>query len=255
MARIENLHEFKLRTEWFSKDSLHFNDGKFAVNRNLRAKVNEDGSLSNRGNISGDPYGEKYCGNTVVFLLDEETEDRLAEIQDRLYANCESIFAERLDKSTFHMTLHDLKSGVPSPELFAQVEKSEKLVKPLIGQIKSAGVVRIKMVASYLFNMGNTSVVLGLAPADEENCRKLMTLYELIQDIESVHLPYQLTPHITMAYYKPLTFEKDQLDGLQQVIRDVNREIRMLRPMEIELTTERLVYQTFTDMNHYCTVE
>ena len=160
-----------------------------------------------------------------------------------------------MDKSTFHMTLHDLKSGIPSPELLEQIAGSEKAARPVLRAIKTNGVVKIRMKASYLFNMGNTSMVLGLAPVDEENCERLMTLYDLFQRDESIRLPYRLTPHITMAYYRTGNFEESSLDGLRQVIDEVNREISLVRPIEVELSTEQLVYQTFTDMNHYRTVE
>lgn len=255
MERIETLQEFKLRTEWFSKDSLHIADGRFSTNGKLGTKVNPDGTLTNPDNPEGDWCKEKYCGNTLVFLLDEDTKVRLGEIQDKLYAAAGHVLAEPLDKSTFHMTLHDLKSGIPSPELLEQIAGSEKAARPVLRAIKTNGVVKIRMKASYLFNMGNTSMVLGLAPVDEENCERLMTLYDLFQRDESIRLPYRLTPHVTMGYYRMGSFEESSLDGLRQVIDEVNREISLVRPIEVELSTEQLVYQTFTDMNHYRTVE
>lgn len=239
MARIESLQEFKLRTEWFSGDSLHYNDGRFITNGNLRSKVDEEGRL------------KPFAGNTIVFWLEEDCGERLTGIQAQLYARCGHVLAEPLHPSTFHMTLHDLKSGVPGPELSEQVERSEAAVRPLLDGIKENGVARINMRAEYLFNMMNTSVVIGLAPADEENCDRLMTLYELFQKVEMVRLPYQLTPHITLGYFKPGVYTEKELGGLRTAIRDVNRELRQLNPLEIELSTERLDYLQFTDMNHY----
>ncbi|MBQ8815576.1 MAG: hypothetical protein IJZ85_13900 [Lachnospiraceae bacterium] len=239
MARIENLHEFKLRTEWFSKDSLHFNEGRFMTNGSLKDKVDEEGRLK--------PFG----GNTIIFWLDEDCRERLADIQAQLYTCCGHLLAVPLHPSEFHMTLHDLKSGAPGPELTTQVEKSGKAVMPLLEGIKQNGIARIKMRAEYLFNMMNTSVVVGLSPVDEENCDRLMSLYELFQGIDMVRLPYQLTPHITMAYYRPGVYTEKELAGLKTAIRDVNRELRQLKPLEIELSTEQLEYQRFTDMNHY----
>lgn len=255
MERVETLQEFTLRTEWRAKDSLRIADGRFTANGNLGTKVNPDGTLTNPDNPEGDWYKEKYCGNTLVFLLDEETKARLGEIQDKLYAAAGHMLAEPLDKLTFHMTLHDLKSGVPSAELVEQMAASEKVARPLLRAIKTDGVAKIRMKASYLFNMGNTSMVLGLVPVDEENCERLMILYNLFQRDESIRLPYRLTPHVTMGYYRTGSFEESSLDGLKRVIDEVNREISLVRPIEVELSTEQLVYQTFTDMNHYYTVE
>lgn len=239
MARIENLHEFKLRTEWFSMDSLHLKDGRFITNGSLKDKVDEEGRLK--------PFG----GNTIIFWLDEDSRERLTDIQLQLYTRCGHLLAVPLHPSTFHMTLHDLRSGAPGPELTAQVEKSGKAVMALLDGIRENGVAQIKMRAEYLFNMMNTSVVVGLSPVDEENCTGLMALYELFQGIDMVRLPYQLTPHITMAYYRPGVYMEKELSGLKAAICDVNRELRYLKPLEIELSTEQLVYQRFTDMNHY----
>lgn len=254
MARIESLHEFRLRTEWFSGESIHYNNGEFMTNGELKRKVNEDGSLKTV-EIGADGSERPYGGNTVVFLLEGDYVERLVDIQSKLYQFCGNLLAEPLQPSTFHMTLHDLKNRFLTPGLAAQIQKSEAAVKPLLREIKGSGVVRIRMKATYLFNMNNSSVVLGLAPADEDNCYRLMRLYELFQNIESIRLPYQLTPHITMAYYKPGTYKEQELAGLRRAINEVNREVRQLKPLEIELNTEQLVYQTFTDMNHYVTAE
>ena len=254
MARIETLHEFKLRTEWFSKDSIHCNRGEFATNGDLKKKVNPDGSLKTF-ETGEDGSRRLYRGNTVVFLLDGDCRERLVDIQSKLYDYCGNLLAEPLNPSTFHTTLHDLKNGFLTPELEEQMAKSEAAAKPLLREIKASGVARIRMKVTYLFNMNNTSVVLGLAPADEDNCCRLMTLYELFQNIEAIRLPYQLTPHNTMAYYRPDIYKEEELKGLKRAIEEVNREVRQLKPLEVELNTERLVYQTFSDMNHYVTEE
>ena len=65
MARIENLHEFRLRTEWFSRESLHYNNGKFKTNGDLKRKVNQDGSLKTV-EIGEDGSERPYGGNTIV---------------------------------------------------------------------------------------------------------------------------------------------------------------------------------------------
>jgi hypothetical protein len=61
-----------------------------------------------------------------------------------------------------------------------------------------------------------------------------------------VHLGYALTPHITMAYFKPGTYSQEQVRRLSQALTEVD--------LEITLRPEDLVLQNFADMNHYETV-
>ena len=61
-----------------------------------------------------------------------------------------------------------------------------------------------------------------------------------------VQLGYGLTPHITMAYFRPGTYSMEQVQRLSAVLRDVE--------MGITLNMKDLVLQVFTDMNHYETV-
>lgn len=95
--------------------------------------------------------------------------------------------------------------------------------------------------------MVNTSIVLGLYPADEIEYKKMMKLYQLVDDIKN--LPYPLTPHITLAYYNRNGFSKDLVSRLENTVNKLNENI-----FEIELSTEKLVYQKFTSMNDYKSV-
>ncbi|MCI5900273.1 MAG: hypothetical protein MRZ69_08005 [Lachnospiraceae bacterium] len=159
--------------------------------------------------------------------------------------HCAEMLAEPLVCDTFHITLHDLANGMRSQELQEKIENSEYHAKQLLGEIKAEDSHRIKLRSTFLFNMMNTSVVLGFAPAEEESCYRLMSLYERFQSV--INLSYPLTPHITMAYYKPGRYGTAQLDRLREVIRYVDE----LGRIELELNAENLAYQCFTDMNHY----
>lgn len=230
--KIETLEEFRHRTREFSRNSLSVG-GDFWTNSNLTNKVDEQGKL------------KEYCGNTMVFLLDDGCMDQLKDIQRNLYQNCARMLADSLRCDTFHITLHDLVNGMRSEKLSDEMEKSEQSALQLLAKIKEADPQKIKMRSTFLFNMVNTSVVLGFEPADEKSCRSLMKLYEVFQDV--VYLTYPLTPHITMAYYKPGKYVTEDLEALQKTIEYVDR----LTKVELELNTEKLVYQRFTDMNHY----
>jgi hypothetical protein len=100
------------------------------------------------------------------------------------------------------------------------------------------------MKTTWLFNMVNTSIVLGLAPADEESWRRLDAMYTTLEDV--VRLGYALTPHITMAYFLPGTYTQEQVQRLSATLRHVD--------LEITLDMKNLVFQEFSDMNHYETV-
>ena len=119
------------------------------------------------------------------------------------------------------------------------MEKVEQGARKLLEVWKHDPV--ISMRATALFNMVNTSVVLGLAPADRRSWKQLDEMYMALEQV--VPLGYAMTPHITMAYFKPGTYSQEQLRPLAAALRPVS--------LELEVKTEDLVLQTFTDMNHY----
>ena len=205
--------------------------GDFTTNPNLRKKVDEGGKLL------------PYMGNTVVFLLDDDTKDRLRQLQDSLYQAAPDMLAQPLQMSTFHMTLHDLANGTSEqPGLQEYMRYTQERVSQILPGWKDTASLRMK--TTWLFNMVNTSIVLGLKPADEESWRRLDEMYTTLEDV--VHLGYALTPHITMAYFLPGTYGSDQVQRLSVALRNVE--------LEITLDMKNLVLQEFFDMNHYETV-
>ncbi|MBR2308965.1 MAG: hypothetical protein IKA47_00300 [Oscillospiraceae bacterium] len=205
--------------------------GDFTTNPNLRKKVDDAGNLL------------PYAGNTVVFLLDDDTKDKLRQLQDSLYQAAPDMLAKPLQMSTFHMTLHDLANGTPGqPELDDFMRYAQEKVSQILPDWKDTPPLRVK--TTWLFNMVNTSIVLGLKPADGESWRRLDEMYTVLEDV--VHLGYALTPHITMAYFLPGTYRPKQVQRLTAVLRNVE--------LDITLDMKNLVLQNFTDMNHYETV-
>lgn len=100
---------------------------------------------------------------------------------------------------------------------------------------------------TWVFNMVNTSVVIGFEPAEEADCRRIMSMYEELQ--QAVRLDYPLTPHITAAYYKPGKYGHSEIERLAGVCDMLSGE-----QFVIQLRIENLVYQEFADMNQYETV-
>ena len=202
--------------------------GDFSTNPNLRKKVDEDGRFL------------PFHGNTTVFLLNDDAKRQLQGLQEELYEKAGWMLAQKLDPATFHMTLHDLANAPELDEdLSCRMADAEQKAKALLRQWE--GQPPLKMRTTWLFNMVSTSIVLGLAPADEYSWNRLSAMYEAMEDV--VRLGYALTPHITMAYYRPGAYSQEALWGLRSALHAVD--------MEVELRMEDLVYQTFTDMNHY----
>ena len=59
-------------------------------------------------------------------------------------------------------------------------------------------------------------------------------------------LPYPFTPHVTTAYYKPGRYDPKTVERLAGVFRSLSAE-----RFTLNLRMEDLVYQEFSDMNHY----
>ena len=202
--------------------------GDFSTNLNLIKKVSSTGALL------------PFYGNTVVFDLAEATKKALLSLQEELYKNAGWMLSQKLDPSTFHMTLHDLMNGPElTDDLKCRMLEAEVKAKSIMETWK--GQTPLRMKATWLFNMVNTSIVLGLAPVDEESWRRLDEMYAALESV--VHLGYALTPHITMAYFKPGIYTQYDLNYLRRAMRPVE--------LEVELRVEDLHYQVFQNMNYY----
>ena len=207
-------------------------EGDFVTNPNLTKKVGQDGAFL------------PFVGNTTVFLLDPETKRQLRALRDRLYRSAPGMLAEPLQEATFHMTLHDLANGVPGTAGLAErMAGTEYAAKALVEQWKDLP--PLKMKGTWMFNMVSTSIVLGMEPADGDSCRRLDEMYAQLETV--VPLGYALTPHITMAYFRPGWYGPEQAERLADALRPVE--------LEVTLTADKLVLQEFDDMNHYRTVQ
>lgn len=205
--------------------------GEFVTNPNLRKKVDEAGNLL------------PFRGNTVVFLLEDPVKEQLCLLRESLYRAAPEMLASPLQTSTFHMTLHDLANGVPGQQgLEGYMAETREAAERILPHWKNDPPLRMK--ATWLFNMVNTSIVLGLTPADGESWQRLDGMYTELESV--VPLGYALTPHITMAYFRPGTYSPDQVQRLASALRNVE--------LEVTLAMENLVLQNFSDMNHYETV-
>ena len=204
----------------------------FSTSPNLPKKVTANGTMC------------AYKGNTAVFLLSEQTKRELESLRDELYTAAGDMLSEKLRTDTFHMTLHDLINGFGTEAYFDErMADAEKKARAILDGWKNG--VPLRMHTTRMFNMVNTSIVLGLAPADDETYRRLDEMYRALETV--VPLGYALTPHITMAYYKPGVYDQEAIERLRPALREVD--------LWVSLRMEDLVLQTFSDMNHYQTIE
>ena len=201
---MENLHEFHARVDGFQRDSLH---GTLTTKPLLAEKVAPNGSL------------RPFFGNTMIFDLPQDVQLQIARMQLMLHHRCAAMLAEPLSPSTLHMTLHDLLNGIDEAALAEPVRQT-----------------------GVAFNMGNGSIALGFAPDTEADCAALMGMHARFQDV--VALNYALTPHVTLAYYKPGTYDTDALAEALQAINT-------LENVHISVDAACLHYYRFTDMNTY----
>ncbi len=228
---MESYQEFLQRIDSFEKEELFIGDGYFTTNPSLRTKTTE-GKFRD------------FYGDTVVFNLDNTTKEKLSEITQVLYRNTPECFSEALIKDTFHMTLHDLSNSPCLADIAEEMFFNELKAAELFKNIK---IQNIRMKSKFIFNMVNTSIVLGLYPADENEYTKLICLYYIFDKIKLLN--YALTPHITLAYFNPNGFSRASALKLNETVCELNKY-----SFDIEVNTQQLYYQKFTGMNNYINI-
>jgi len=246
---MESKEAFDNRTNQFIWTSLPEGYELWA-NKSVKQKVDKDGKY------------KQFFGNTVVFPLEGEILKLIEDIQKKLQIIRDDpevcrqgqYLAEKLEENTYHITLHDLVSGVDKEEVAEYEKETEAGALRIIKKLREMNFPLIKVEPICLYAMNGTSVVLGFRAIDEEHHKNLIMLYELFQTV--VELNYPLTPHATISYfiYKE-RHDKQKVQGLRDVIREVNEQIAKERKkLVVELDVEKLVYQHFTNMNCYETI-
>ena len=224
----ENLEAFRSRTSFITRTLPE--GGGFSTNAKLALKVDEAGRLL------------PFFGDTVIFDLPEEDKAWLGDLQRGLYERCGDLLAEPLNPASFHITLHDLDSCAPAEDMVHLAPRNRKLSLGLLGELPEDWAVNVR--STLVFNMVNTSLVLGFEPVSDADCLALTDLYDRFQLVVK-HYEF-MTPHVTLAYYRPIQGGDDVLSRLRGAVEEVNGE---LSPRVIRLCHPR--YATFTDMNRY----
>ena len=241
---VETLEQFKQRTSFVYNP---FSAEPISINPNCGKKVNERGEF------------RPFYGDTLVYLLDEETKQHCKYLQNQLYKYCEDVFAEPLKEDTFHITLHDLNNDTKISAISTKMAETEAKVKKLMDLLIS-DTQKVRLKSTRIINMVNTSLVLCFEPESEEDCQKLMTYYDMFQQV--VHLSYPLTPHITLAYFNAAFDSFDESGNFRngyipssytKGIKWIVDELNKTDPIQIELSVFDLVYQQFITMNQFVT--
>ena len=229
---METLHEFHARVDGFQRDSLP-HDGRMTTKPLLVEKVAPDGAL------------RPFFGNTMIFDLPMEAQLPIARMQLILHHRCGFMLAQPLAPRTLHMTLHDLLNGVDADRLAAPVHQTGLQAQAILMTQRDAGIPPIRLTSTLAFNMTCGSVCLGFAPDTEEDCAALMGMHASYQRV--VALNYPLTPHVTLAYFRPGVYGPEEIAALAEALREINA----LPKVHITVDAACLHYYTFTDMNTY----
>lgn len=229
------LEEYEKRTAWKYEPIC----GIFHTPESLQAKVRPDGGYAH------------FPGTTTAFRLEGRTADVIGRMQDELHRSLSGtdMLAAPLEKDQLHMTLHDLISpektvyGVGNwAQYLDEIDDSISRANEEIRKIREVFCGRkIRMQADRIVNMVSKSLVLMLKPLTEEDFALLTELYGRFDGI--VSLPYPLTPHVTLAYFRPC-----MLDGnaLQRAVEAV--QVDAQNAPVFEFAVEDLKVQRFENM-------
>ncbi len=204
------LSEYEERTAWKRERP----SGLFPTAPGLGLKVGADGRFV------------PFPGTTAVFPLCGDGIKGFAELRDGLYGRLGAgTLAEMLPDSSLHMTLHDLVNpgnsvSGPDPAGYArELRKSLEDASAIAEELKARfGDRTVALRADGIVSMVSSSVVLLLKPATEDDMEGLTYLYRRFDSVKP--LPYPLTPHITLAYYRPGTLDGDRLAAAFEGLRE-----------------------------------
>lgn len=201
----------------------------------LKNKFCEDGSF------------HCFYGDTIVFQLSEDTKQFLGEVQTSLYGQAAGILAEKLPVESFHITLHDLSSSVVQQDIRTEMKAHQDRMPEIMSFLKSKGAVCLK--AKGMANMVSSSIVMLFEPEKVEDHDTIQEMYECVEKIYP--LPYPLTLHSTLAYYKPGIYDPKQWGKLYQLLDVFNRKYAGERKFVID--AHMTEYQVFSSMKDYIT--
>ena len=232
MPAYETLAAFHARVDGFMHDSLP-HEGGFTTREPLKEKVGPDGRML------------PFFGNTMIYDLPTPAKLAIARMQLVLHHLCGPYLAEPLSPASLHLTLHDLLNGTDEAALQEGLAATGAQAKAILSDIRAQNAPAVHLTSVAAFNMVNGSVALGFAPDTEADCAAIMALHARYQDV--VRLGYPLTPHVTLAYFRPGCYGPEMVDALREALAQINA----LPPVPLALHAGMLDYRCFRDMLAY----
>lgn len=228
----ESFEEFNIRLESFQSDSFREIQTGFSTNPGLCRKVDEAGNFI------------PFYGDTIIYELNSDPLQILTELQNHLYTTVPDCFAMPFSQNSFHLTLHELVSGNILEELKVQMEDNRAKVRNIFRDFCEEEKEPIRMKSTCLYNMANTSLVLGFITESEQEYKRLLDLHNKFEVV--CPLAHLYVPHITLAYYRPGYFSGETVRKITKLA-----EVLSQRSIEIILDFNRLKYVMFDNMNYF----
>ncbi len=228
---MENYEQFLRRIDEFEQPVFTLPNEYFSINPSLKYKVD----IFNKF--------RPFYGDTVIFELSDEIKAQAGGMIDALYREAGDCFSERLKNDALHITLHDLSNSSNVSDIGEDMFRNE-IILLKYAQSGKIGKSTIRFETNYCINMVGVTIVLALKPKTREDYENLIALYGIADCVRA--LPYPLTPHITLAYFKYEGFSADKAERLCRIVNRLNKT-----KLEIEVSTDKLFYEKFTDMNNY----
>lgn len=235
------LSDYEQRTAWKYQPVQGF----FHTAEGLVLKVHPDGSYA------------PFRGTTVAFRLGKKGLLAVRLMQQALNYKLEgtNMLAALLPEEAAHMTLHDL---VSCEMCCSAAEDEDAYGREMAESLqRAAGVVerireehagrKIELVSDRIVSLVSKSLVLMLKPRTEADYELLLDLYGRFDEI--VRLPYPLTPHITLGYFRPGMINGDTLQEALDFA-----QIDPAQAPVFEFGVESLTAQMFLDMQSYMDV-
>lgn len=186
-----------------------------------------------------------FYGDTVVFLLPETMRHYLGNIRDSLYQVAGKILSDRLPEGSLHITLHDLSSAPVYQAIKTELGSHQQQIQGKLPYVKSRGILHLR--AKGMVSMVSSSIVMLFEPAYEKDHDRIQDMYTCIEEV--CHLPYPLTLHCTLAYYKPGMYSPKEWNGLYWFINQWNDQNKEGKLFAVD--SGRIQYQFFRSMREY----
>ena len=188
-----------------------------------------------------------FYGDTIAYFLDDQARELIGTIAHDLHGRFGESLSLPLPVGMAHVTLHDLHSGSDRARVWPLVEAGAATAAELVARARAIGPIRTRCTA--VFNLVNTSVVVGIRAVDEYEQRRLLSARALFDEI----LPAgPFTPHITLAYYRPEAPTALPPDELRATLGELTGAVAD-RP--VDLLPERLHALHFDSMSNYWVAE